>query len=213
MTKTATAKPKKEIKESLKLPNFIADLKENDHLLAEVVRAFLANTRQATKKTKVRGEVRGGGRKPWRQKGTGRARTGSIRNPIWRGGGTIFGPTGEENYKVNLPQKKKQLALALALKSKFDNNEVAVLVDLKVKNVKTQKIMKILEPVCGNKKTLIVTNEKDEILEKSIRNVPNIDLAIARNLNVFNVLNNEIICFEKTALDQLFKKLSERIEK
>jgi len=213
MTKAVAANPKKETKESLKLPKFMADLKANDHLLAEVVKVFLANGRQSTKKTKTRGEVSGGGKKPWRQKGTGRARTGSIRNPIWRGGGIIFGPTGEENYKINLPQRKKQLALALAIKSKFDKNEVAVIADLKVKNIKTKDVLKTLEPTCKDKKTLVVTSEKDEILQKSIRNVANIDLAIARDLNVFNVLNNEIICFEKAALDQLFKKLSERIEK
>lgn len=179
------------------------DKKVNERLLFEVAQAYLSRKRQATAKTKRRGEVSGGGKKPWRQKGTGRARTGSIRNPIFRGGGIIFGPTGEQNYKKIIPQKKKSAALAAALSSKAKKDQILLTKELVFKKPKTKDLVSFLSklPVFGQ--ILLVIPEKDFNLVKSASNIPSVYVTLSNNLNALEVLNADRIIFVEDALEKV----------
>lgn len=158
----------------------------NESVLHDAAVAQMANRRQGTHDTKTRAEVRGGGRKPWRQKGTGRARHGTIRSPIWRGGGIVFGPHPRD-YGYSLPRKVKRLALKSALSAKVAAGELLVLDELKLAEPKTKDIVRILDNLKVND-ALLVTADKDENVEKSARNIPNIMPVMASGLNVYDIL-------------------------
>jgi len=190
--------PAGEKKEDKVYTPFIFDAPVNPALIHEVVVAQLANRRLATAKTKTRGEIAGGGKKPYRQKGTGRARTGSIRNPIWKGGGITFGPTGEQNYSQTIPAKKRRAALLSALATQKDN--VAIIEDIKVE--KTKEFAKIMEKILQKKRGLLVypkLTQKDKLVSRNIKNIKASDY---RNLNVYDVLNAQKIVFVNNALEQ-----------
>lgn len=161
-------------------------------LIHEVVVAQKANVRQILAHTKDRGEVRGGGRKPWRQKGTGRARHGSIRSPIWRGGGVTFGPTKERNFKQKINKKARRKALLMCLSDKVVNKKLLLLDQLKLPEIKTKLMTKILENLpCKGKSVMIALSNYDPKIIKSASNLPKVCTIEVRNLNVYDLLIHE----------------------
>lgn len=172
---------------------------ENHELLKQAYVAYLANARVGSAHTKLRGEVRGGGRKPWRQKGTGNARAGSIRSPLWRGGGITFGPTGEENYKKKLSTTSKRQALRQALSLKADN--VKVIETFDSKDAKTAKTVQLLDRMGANRNVLLVVDNKDSLMERATRNIPYVTVCQAQYVNVYDVLNADHVVVTKKALD------------
>lgn len=177
---------------------FAIDVTNHD-LLKRAYEAYLANGRENFAVTKTRGLVRGGGKKPWKQKGTGRARFGSSRNPIWRGGGVVFGPTGNENYSKTLPTGQKRLALRQAL-SLANQSKKIVTDDLVSKDGKTKDTLALLAKHSANRRTLIVVDNKTDMIERSSRNVPNVKVVQALYLNVFDVLNADKIIVSTKAI-------------
>ena len=172
---------------------------KNHQLLKLAYDSYLAAGRNAHAKTKERGDVRGGGKKPWRQKGTGRARIGSIRAPHWRGGGVVFGPSGSENYKLNLTKKMKRGAIKQSLTLANRSKQVQV-AELNLKNISTQDAAKQLDQLGAKGRILVVTAERDEKLEKSLANLPNVDFKTATHLNVFVVMNANSIIISPSSL-------------
>ncbi|NLM52867.1 MAG: 50S ribosomal protein L4 [Firmicutes bacterium] len=175
----------------------------NEAVMHQAVLAYLANQRTARAKTKTRTEVQGGGRKPWRQKGTGRARHGSIRSPIWRGGGVVFGPDGNENYKQALPKKMKRLAIKSALTAKLNAGSLIVLDALKIDAPKTKEMVKILENLKTGRKVLLVLEGVQENVIKSARNIPGVKTTQAGQLNVYDILNTDNLVITRDAVAQV----------
>lgn len=159
----------------------------NPGLLHEVVQMYLANQRQGTSHTKTRAEVRGGGRKPWRQKGTGRARHGSIRSPLWRKGGVVFGPRTRD-FGWTMPKKMRRAALRQALSAKVKNGELIVVDSFELEAPKTREVAALLKNLNVEGKAFIVTAEEDTNIYKSARNIPGVRANAARNLNAYEVL-------------------------
>ncbi len=183
-----------------KLPKevFGVDTKSHD-LLKQAYNTYLANGRTNNAKAKTRGEVSGGGKKPWKQKGTGRARFGSSRVPIWRGGGITFGPTGNENYSRTLPTEMKRTAIRQALTLKAD--KVTVIDAFQITSGKTADAAKLLAKVGATRRTLVVVEEKTAELVRATRNIQDLKVTQARYLNVFDVLNADSIVVTSKALD------------
>lgn len=173
---------------------------ENHELLKAAYVAYLANGRQNLAVAKTRGRIRGGGRKPWRQKGTGRARFGSSRNPIWRGGGIVFGPTGQENYSKQLNAKAKRQALRQALSLAATGNKVTVIEDVVSKEGKTAELARLLSKIGATRNTLLVVDSKTAELVRAARNLPNLKLVNAAYLNVYDILNADSVVFSQPAL-------------
>lgn len=165
---------------------FAVEIKEN--LVHQAVVAHLANRRQGTQSAKTRAEVRGGGRKPWKQKGTGRARQGSIRAVQWVGGGVAFAPKPRD-YSYSLPKKVRRLAMKSALTSKVLGNEMIVLDELKLDAPKTKDIVNVFKNVNAAKKTLVVTADNDVNVVKSVRNIEGANVCHVSTLNVYDILN------------------------
>ncbi len=183
-----------------KLDKAIFDLKVESHdLLKQAYLAYLANGRENRAVVKTRGLVRGGGRKPWKQKGTGRARFGSIRNPIWRGGGIVFGPTGLENYSHKLNTQTKRVAIRQALSVQKDI--IKVIDSLDVKDAKVKSFVAILDKIEAARGVLVVVDEKTPELIRASRNVPYVKLVQAKYLNAYDILNAHNIVITKKALD------------
>lgn len=174
---------------------------KNHELLKQAYVMYLANGRQNSARTKTRGEVRGGGKKPWRQKGTGRARFGSSRVPIWRGGGITFGPTGEENYTKKLPQKAKQTALRQALSLVAQDGRLVIIEAFESKDGKVKPTLTLLDKIGAQNKVLLVTDKKDELLKRATRNLAKVAVVQADYLNVYDLLNADSIVMSKKALD------------
>ena len=181
---------------------------ENHNLVKLAYDAYLANGRANLATTKTRGQVRGGGKKPWRQKGTGRARFGSSRVPIWRGGGITFGPTGNENYKKQLNTKSKKLAIRQALSISSNADKVIVLEDIKSKEGKTADIVKLLNKIDAKGNNLIVVESKTPELVRATNNIANVKLVSAHYVNVFDVLNADKVVFSSSALKATTEWLS-----
>lgn len=158
----------------------------NDGVIYEVVKMQLANRRQGTASTKTRSEIRGGGRKPWRQKGSGRARSGTSRSPIWRKGGTVFGPKPRD-YSYKVPRKVRKAALRSALSMKLKNDELLVLRDLPMEEIRTKRFQEILNRL-DLKNALIVLDRANDVLEKSSRNIPYIKMMRSEGINVFDLM-------------------------
>lgn len=172
------------------LPKEIFDLEINPDLIYQITTSQMANRRRIIAHTKGRGDVRGGGRKPWRQKGTGRARHGSRRSPLWKGGGVTFGPTKERVFKKKINKKMKRLALFMVLSAKVKNKLVSVLeIDSKQMPVKTKQMAEIFKKMPLKGSTLMVLPEKKSNLIKVTRNIPSIETIEARNLNVLDLLS------------------------
>ena len=183
-----------------KLDKTIFDLKVESHdLLKQAYLAYLANGRENVAVVKTRGLVRGGGKKPWKQKGTGRARFGSSRNPIWRGGGIVFGPTGNENYSQKLNTQSKRVAIRQALRLQKDL--VKVIDGFDSKDAKVKSFVAILNKLDANRGVLVVVEEKTPELVRASRNVPYVKLVQAKYLNTYDILNAHNIVLTKKALD------------
>lgn len=172
----------------IELKDSIFNIEVNEHVLYEAVKCQLANKRQGTQSAKTRAEVRGGGRKPWRQKGTGRARQGSIRSVQWVGGGVAFAPKPRD-YSYSLPKKVRRLAMKSALSSKVQDKEIIVLDALSLEAPKTKEIVNLFKNVNAAKKTLVVTAENDVNVVKSVRNIEGANVAHVSTLNVYDILN------------------------
>jgi large subunit ribosomal protein L4 len=173
---------------------------ENQTLLKEAYDAYLANGRGNFAVTKTRGLVSGGGKKPWKQKGTGRARFGSSRNPIWRGGGIAFGPTGLENYTKQMNTKAKRLAIRQALSIAADAGRVSVIEDIVSKEGKTAEIAQLLTKVGASRNILIVVEHKTPELTRAAKNLQDVKVVAASYINVFDALNADTILFSTKAL-------------
>jgi len=189
---------------NITLDKTIFDVKVEKHnLLKDVYVAYLANGRVNLAKAKTRGEVVGSTKKPWRQKGTGRARFGSRYNPIWRGGGITFGPSGEENYskKVNAKAKRQATRQALSLAKK--SGKIIIIDGFKPTGNKTSASAKLLSKIGADRTTLIAVDNKTDELDKSIRNIPNVKLVQATYLSVYDLLNADHVVIEKAALASL----------
>jgi large subunit ribosomal protein L4 len=175
-------------------------------VLHEAVINFLANQRQGTHATKTRGLVSGGGKKPWRQKHTGRARAGSIRSPLWRGGGTIFGPQ-PRNYSYKLPQKIKGLALRTALSAKLSDGEVIIIDSFPIEKPKTKEMIEILKNLgLTGKSVLIVLPEKNDSIILSVRNIPRVSVTRVAGLNPYDVIAYNILLMTKEAAIRLVER-------
>jgi len=186
------------------LPKEIFDIKMNSDLVHQVVLSQTANRRQKTAKTKDRSEVRGGGRKPWRQKGTGRARVGSTRSPIWRGGGVTFGPRTEKVFKKRIPKKMKRKALFMVLSAKTKENLLLVLDNLKIEKPKTKSMVEILNKLFLKKGSgLVVLPQMNKNIIKSTRNIPKVEVMQAKDLNVLDLLSYKYVMIPKEAIKKI----------
>ncbi len=173
---------------------------KSHQLLRQAYEAYLANGRDNLAVTKTRGLVRGGGKKPWKQKGTGRARFGSSRNPIWRGGGIVFGPTGQENYSVKISTTSKRVALRQALSLANDSGKLIVMENLKSKEGKTAEMAQLLAKVGVTRDALVVVDSKTPELVMATANLQNVMLVSAQYLNVFDIMNADHIVLTTDAL-------------
>lgn len=173
----------------------------NHDLLKQVYTAYLSNGRTRNAVTKKRGEVSGGGRKPWKQKGTGRARFGSSRNPIWRGGGIAFGPTGQENYIKSVNTKAKRQAIRQALSLAAQEDKVVVLEALTVQNGKTSEVVNVLSKVGATRRTLVAVDTLNNEIVRATNNLSDVKLVQAQYLNVYDIMNADSIVITKPALD------------
>ncbi len=199
--KTDLYNQKGEIIGQTQLPEKIFGVKLNADLLHQVVVSQAANRRQSNAHTKDRGEVRGGGKKPWRQKGTGRARHGSIRSPLWKGGGVTFGPTNEKVYTKIIPVKMARKALFMALSSKTLDNSLIVLDDLKMDKIKTKEMVNLLKKLPGGAKSSIIAlpaNDKNVIF--SSRNIPKVETTPAKDLNALDLLKFKYLLLPKESI-------------
>ncbi|MGN6710590.1 large subunit ribosomal protein L4 [Anaerocolumna jejuensis DSM 15929] len=186
---------------SIELNDSVFGVEVNDHLVHMAVVQQLANKRQGTQSAKTRAEVSGGGRKPWRQKGTGHARQGSTRSPQWKGGGVVFAPKPRD-YSFKMNKKEKQLALKSALTSRVEEKKIFVLDELKLSDVKTKNFVKILDNLKLSK-ALVVTGEKDENVVLSARNIPTVLTAIPGTINVFDILKYDTLVLTKDAVAKI----------
>ncbi len=192
---------------SMEVSDAIFAAEVNNSVLHQVVVNYLANQRQGTQSTKTRTEVRGGGIKPWRQKGTGRARQGSIRAPQWVGGGVALGPK-PRSYRFSINKKMKRLAIKSALSAKYAAYEIYVIEDLTVDEIKTAKIAALLKGLEVDKKALIVTAEADEKVYKSARNIKGVTPTHVGTLNTYDVLSNNVVILSKDAVAKIEEVLA-----
>jgi large subunit ribosomal protein L4 len=189
--------------ESVELSDEIFAIEPNDHVIYLSVKAYLAAQRQGTHKTKERSEVRGGGRKPWKQKGRGTARSGTSRSPIWIGGGTIFGPK-PRNYRQKINKKVNRLARKSALSIKAKSDQILVVEDFNFDSPKTKDFNNILTSLNLNgKKTLVLTGGTQEHVYKSGRNIDKVNIREAQKASAYELLNSQVILLEKGAVEQL----------
>lgn len=186
----------------LELNKSVFGIEPNNHVIHEVVVMQRAAKRQGTHAVKNRSEVRGGGRKPWRQKGTGRARQGSIRSPQWVGGGVVFGPTTARNYKYKLPKKVRKLALKSALSSKVKTEDLIVLNDLQFEAPKTKDVVAVLNALDVNDKVLIVTSEKNENVVRSANNLQTVKVITVGEINVLDLVAYDKLILTKDAAEK-----------
>lgn len=192
------------LKDKKELQKDIFAAKVNEKLLTQAVNAYLSNQRQSNAQTKDRGEVSGGGKKPWRQKGTGRARAGSSRSPIWKGGGVTFGPTNELNFKKDLNKKMRKLAMVSSFSKQAANDNVVVFSGIDLKEGKTKDLLKVIGDF-GKEKLLIIQSEADKALFNAACNLENVKLEVVNAVNYFDVLNAKKIIILEPALESINK--------
>lgn len=183
----------------IELNDNVFGIEPNEAVMADFVKMQLANKRVGTHSTKTRGEVRGGGKKPWRQKGTGRARVGSTRNPLWTGGGVVFGPKPRD-YSYRLPKKVRRLAMKSALSTKVRENSIIVVDKLVFDEPKTKKMIQTLNALNINNKTLVVTADGDINVTKSARNIPGVKPLRADFVNVYDLLKYDTLLITQDAV-------------
>lgn len=191
----------------IELNESVFGIEPNQAVLFDAIIMQRASLRQGTHKTKIRSEVAGGGRKPWRQKGTGRARQGSIRSPQWRGGGTVFGPV-PRSYSYKLPKKVRRLAIKSALSSKVLEENVLVLESLAFEAPKTKDFKAVLNGLSVAKKALIVTADLEENVALSARNIPGVTVVTANSVNVLDVVSHEKLIMTKAAVEKVEEVLA-----
>ncbi len=187
--------------EKLELSDDIFAIEPNEHAIYLSVKAFLANQRQGTHKAKERSEVRGGGKKPWKQKGRGGSRAGTSRSPLWVGGGTIFGPRPRD-YRQDLPKKVNKLARKSALSHKVKDEQVIIVEDFNFELPKTKEFEKFLNAIkVGGKKILLLTKENSSTVYKSGRNIPKVKILEAGKASTYDILNNQVLVMQKGAVE------------
>lgn len=187
------------------LSDEIFGIEPNSHAIYLSVKSYLANQRQGTHKAKERGEVRGGGKKPWKQKGRGGARAGTTRSPLWVGGGTIFGPRPRD-YRQDLPKKVRRLARISALSSKVKDEQLVVVEDFNFESPKTKEFVQILNSLNVNgKRILLLTNGNLNAVYKSGRNVPKIKILEADKASTYDILNNQVLLLQESAIGAITK--------
>lgn len=191
----------------IELNDSVFGIEPNKSVLHDAVVMQQASLRQGTHKTKGRSEVRGGGRKPWRQKGTGRARQGSIRSPQWVGGGVVFGPT-PRSYSYKLPKKVRRLAIKSALSSKVQAEEIVVLDNLAFDAPKTKEMAAVLSSLSADRKALVVTADYNEAVALSARNLPGVTFVAATGVNVLDVLKHDKLVITKDAVEKVEEVLA-----
>ncbi len=184
--------------ESMDLNDAVFGVEVNEHLVHMAVVQHLANKRQGTQKAKTRSEVSGGGRKPWRQKGTGHARQGSIRAPQWKGGGVVFAPVPRD-YSFKINKKEKRAALKSALTSRVQENKLIVIDELKFDEIKTKNFKAVMDNL-KVAKAYVVINDNDEKVIKSASNLPNVNTALANMINVYDIMNGGTVILTKDAV-------------
>ncbi|MCD7716196.1 MAG: 50S ribosomal protein L4 [Lachnospiraceae bacterium] len=185
----------------MELNDAVFGVEVNEHLVHLAVVSLLAGKRQGTQKAKTRSEVSGGGKKPWRQKGTGHARQGSIRAPQWTGGGVVFAPVPRD-YSFKMNKKEKRLALKSALTSRVQENRLIVLDELKLAEIKTKNMKAVLDALKVDK-ALVVLDEKDENVMLSARNIPDVKTALTNTINVYDVLKYNTVVVTKAAVEAI----------
>jgi large subunit ribosomal protein L4 len=185
----------------IELDDRVFDAKINPSLLYDVVRMDLASQRKGTASTKNRALIRGGGAKPWRQKGTGRARAGTRRSPLWRGGGTIFGPMPRD-YSIPLPKKMRRAALKAALSLRRQEGKLILLNDFPLEGFKTRQVLEVLRRF-QIKDALVVTDSENRFLERSARNIPGIEVLRYEGLNVYDILNHEHLILLRPTVEKI----------
>ena len=186
---------------TLELNDAIFAVEVKEHLMHRAVVLQLANNRQGTQSAKTRAAVRGGGRKPWRQKGTGHARQGSIRSPQWRGGGVVFAPKPRD-YSFKMNRKEKQAAICSALTTKLNENKLIVLDEFKLGEIKTKAAKKVLEDIKANK-ALIILGEKEENVILSARNLESVATTLTNSISVYDILNHDSLVITKDAVSKI----------
>ncbi len=196
------------VKDKIELSKFVFGQQDNNGLIWEAVCNYLVNQRQGTAKTKTRGEVRGGGKKPWAQKHTGRARAGSIRSPLWVGGGVVFGPQPRD-YSYKIPKKKKRKALCVALSMMLRHQRIKFVEDFDLENHKTKEMLKLLKNLGLNSgKTILVKDEFSKNMILASRNIQNLELVLAQDLNIYDCVASDNLVFTQKGLVALEKRLS-----
>jgi large subunit ribosomal protein L4 len=185
------------------LPNDVFDVKPNDHLIYQAVRSQMTNSRQGTAATKNRAMVRGGGRKPWRQKGRGTARAGTTRSPLWIGGGRVFGPE-PRNLKMKITKKMKRQARQSAYTYKAKQEAVMLVEDFKLENPKTKEMYQIMKNLqVEDKKVLLLTTDYDPTISRAGRNIPNLFIRQASDASTYDILNCDVLLIQQNALDKI----------
>ena len=187
---------------TMELIDAIFGVEVNEHLVHLAVVQKLANKRQGTQKAKTRSEVSGGGRKPWKQKGTGHARQGSTRSPQWTGGGVVFAPAPRD-YSFKMNKKEKRAALKSALTDKLQNNNLIVVDELKMDEKKTKRFAEVMVNLKATRKALVVMNDKDENVVLSARNLPEVKTALTNTINVYDVMNAKTLVLTKDAVAKI----------
>ena len=188
--------------DKIELSDAIFGVEINEHLVHMAVVQQLANNRQGTQKAKTRSEVSGGGRKPWRQKGTGHARQGSTRSPQWTGGGVVFAPVPRD-YSFKMNQKEKRAALKSALTDKVQNNKLIVLDELKMDEFKTKKFAEVMTNLKATRKALVVVAENDAKVVKSAKNLAEVKTALTNTINVYDIVNAQTLVLTKDAVAKI----------
>lgn len=209
-TATSYSKTGTKHEADVKLDKQVFGLEANHELVGQAYRTYLANGRTAGASTLKRGEVRGGGKKPWRQKGTGRARVGSIRVPNWKGGGVVFGPTGHENHTITLPVRMKRLAIRHALSLQAEAGQIAVIEAFASTDGKVKPTVELLSKMRLSGNVLLVVTEKSDLLERATRNIEGLEMVSAKYLNVYTVMNADHIVLTTDALEQVKGWLGEK---
>lgn len=195
--------------EKINLNPDVFDGKVNEAVVYQAVVMYQANKRKGTASTKTQGEVSGGGRKPWKQKGTGRARVGSIRSPLWRGGGVIFGPYPRD-YSYSIPKKIQRLALKSSLNSKLKDNALLVIDEIKVDKPKTKEFVSFLASFKVTDKSLVVLDSLDSNIDRSSRNIPIVTTKRFQDVNTYDILNHKKLILTKKSLDGLVERILRR---
>ena len=202
MPKVNVYKQLGEVVGDIELNEAIFGIEVNEHVVYEVVKNHLANRRQGTQSAKTRAEVRGGGRKPWRQKGTGRARQGSIRAPQWKGGGVVFAPK-PRSYRYSVPKKVRRLAMKSVLSSKVLEGELRILDALTIDAFSTKKAKEILKNLSLETKTMIVLPEGNDMIIKSFANLPKVETVVVDYMNVYDLMRFDNLVIVKDALSKI----------